>query len=80
MKLSIISLKGIQYQGDVKSLTLTTTSGEITILDKHQPLISSFNKNTATIIDDQNNKKFMELNTGFLEMNSDNKLTVLVDA
>jgi len=40
MKLSIYSLQSTLFEGEVESLTLPTTTGEITVLDNHLPLIS----------------------------------------
>ncbi|MCI5745907.1 MAG: ATP synthase F1 subunit epsilon [Erysipelotrichaceae bacterium] len=43
LKLKIIDLHGIYFQGEVDLLNIVTSSGEITILANHLPLISSIN-------------------------------------
>jgi len=41
MKLFIYNILKTIYEGSAESVTLPTTSGEITILPKHIPLVSS---------------------------------------
>ena len=43
MKLSIYSIQQTLFEGEVQSLTLPTSTGEITVLDGHIPLISLVN-------------------------------------
>lgn len=40
MNLQILSLEGIQYEGEVSQVTLPSTNGEITVLKGHIPLIT----------------------------------------
>lgn len=40
MKLSIYLIQSTMFQGEVKSVTLGTPQGQITVLDNHEPLIS----------------------------------------
>jgi len=79
MKLNITSLRGVEYEGDIKSLNINTTSGEITILNNHLPLVTVLQKCTARVVDDKNNKKDFEIRSGFLEVSPDNKMNVLTD-
>ncbi len=75
----IISLKGIEYEGEVKSFNVKTESGEITILDHHRPLITILKKGVAVITGEKNEKKEMSINSGFLEIDAHNHLNVLID-
>ena len=75
----IISLKGIEYEGEITSLNIKTESGEITILDNHRPLITILKKGVAVILGEKNEKKEMEINGGFLEVDARNRLNVLID-
>jgi len=79
MYLKVISLKGIQYEGEATSLNIKTQSGEITILDNHRPLITLLKNGIAVITDDKNKKTELEINSGFLEVAPKNKISVLVD-
>ena len=79
MYLKILSLKNVEYEGEVVSLNVKTQSGEITILDNHRPLISVLKKGLAVITDEKNNQKELEIESGFLEMTDGNKLNLLID-
>ncbi len=79
MELNIISLRGIEYQGTIKSLNIRTTSGEITVLDHHRPLVTVLDKGTAHIVDTKDNKQDVAIAGGFLEVSPANTINVLVD-
>ena len=78
MKLNIISLGGIKFDGEVTSVNLKTTSGEITVLDNHRPLITQLAKGQVVIIKKDGEKTNFDIESGFLEVGFDNKATVLV--
>ena len=44
------------FDGDVSSINLRTTSGEITVLDNHRPLITELTKGAAVIIKNNGDK------------------------
>jgi len=79
MKIKVLSLKGTEYEGDIVSFNVKTKSGEITILDHHRPLISILTKGVAKIVTANNEKKDIDINSGFLEVSPSNKLNVLID-
>ena len=77
MKLSIISLKGVEFEGEVKSVNLKTTSGEITVLDNHRALITALAPGKATVITKEENTVSFEIRSGFLEVGEGNRATIL---
>lgn len=79
MQLTIVSLKGIAYEGVAKSFTVQTETGEITILDRHRPLISLLKKGVARIVESNENQIEIPIASGFLEVTPDNAVDVLVD-
>lgn len=79
MELQIISLKGIEYQGTIKSLNVRTTSGEITVLDHHLPLITVLTKGRLVIRDTAGKEKTIPTNSGFLEVSAGNRVNALID-
>ncbi len=79
MRLKVTSLQKIEYDGEVRSFNVKTEIGEITILDNHRPLITILKPCLAVIVDSNNNKKEIEITSGFLEMNQKNELNVLID-
>lgn len=77
MQLRVISLKGVQFDGDVSSVNLKTASGEITVLDNHRPLITELTKGQAVIIKEDGNKFDLNIESGFLEVGGGNQATIL---
>lgn len=79
MKLKALNLKGIVFDGDVKSANLKTKAGEITILDNHRPLVALLEKGEAKIKRVDGVEESIAIQSGFLEMSPENMLTLLID-
>jgi len=79
MKLGVYSLQKVLFQGDAKSVNVNTRSGEITILDHHEPLISILEKGTITIVDKNQQEFFIPVTSGFLEIDSGSQAKILVE-
>lgn len=79
MILRIISLQGIKFEGEAAGFNVKTSSGEITVLDHHRPLISVLTKGEAKIIKPDGGRENIAINSGFLEMGGKNSLSVLID-
>jgi len=79
MFLTIASLKGKQFEGEVRSLNIPTTSGEITVLDHHRPIITLLAAGAVTVTAVDGKETTVPLKGGFLEMDAENHLKVLID-
>ncbi len=79
MKLFIYSLKNILFDGDAKSVNCKTTSGEITVLDHHIPLISELAKGVMKIVDKKEQEHYIPVSSGFLQVNDHNYTRCIVD-
>jgi len=79
MKLGIYSLKKILFQGEARELNCKTTSGEITILDHHLPLITMLEKGRLKVIDEKGKEQFFEAVGGFVEVQPGNSARVIVE-
>ena len=79
MYLKILSLKGIQYDGEVSSVNAKTTSGEITILNHHLPLITVLAKGRLRIKDAGGKEIIIPNSSGFLEVSKNNQASALID-
>ena len=77
MKLSIVSLKGIEFEGEAVSVNIKTTSGEITVLDNHQPLLTTLTAGQASIIKKDGEIFNINIESGFLEVGENNQATIL---
>ncbi len=83
MKLKILSFSGENYSHEnVTSVTVMTKSGEITILDKHSPLIASIEPCVLyTVYKDEHNMTQREdfaVGSGVVEVNN-SSVKVLAD-
>jgi len=79
MKLSVKSLKGVEFEGGAVSLNIKTASGEITVLDHHRPLVTLLAKGEAVIKTPGDGEKRVAVDGGFLEVEDTNSVTVLID-
>jgi F-type H+-transporting ATPase subunit epsilon len=79
MKVHIHSLSKTLFDGEARSLTIPTTSGEITVLPHHRPLITKVATGMAKIVDEQGAESFVAVTPGFLEVSAAGVVSVLVD-
>jgi F0F1-type ATP synthase epsilon subunit len=79
MKLGVYSLRKVLFQGDAKSVNCNTRSGEITILDHHEPLISILTKGVIKITDANTEDHYIQTRSGFLEIDANNEAKMLVE-
>lgn len=77
--MTIYSLRGIEFEGEVAGLNIKTRLGEITVLDKHRPLITLLAKGVAKIIKKDGTFEAKEINSGFLEVMPKSKVDLLID-
>lgn len=79
MRLSIYSLKKVLFEGEAASVNAKTASGEITVLDHHRPLISLLESGTVKVIDADEKEHYLSVTSGFLEVNAQNTVWLLVE-
>ena len=77
LELKIVSLKEVVYHDFVDSVTLPTTSGEITVLPNHAGLISELKSGTIYARTGGTEQAFPIVG-GFLEVAQNSRLSVLV--
>jgi F-type H+-transporting ATPase subunit epsilon len=77
LELKIVSLKEVVYNDFVDSVTLPTTTGEITVLPHHAGLISELKSGAIRARSGSGEKKF-PIAGGFLEVESQSRLTLLI--
>lgn len=79
MKLNIYSLKNVLYHGDAVAVNCKTSSGEITVLDHHRPLISVLSQGVVKVTDAEQKDHYFEVSSGFLEVRDSNDMRILVE-
>jgi F-type H+-transporting ATPase subunit epsilon len=70
MHLYIYSLEKKIYEGESLSVTLPTTSGEITVLPEHIPLVTTLSKGTVKFKTSSEARE-EKISGGFAEIKSD---------
>lgn len=79
MKLGVYSLKNVLFQGEAKSVNLKTRAGEITVLDRHKPLISIIAAGMIRIEDASGKVSEIPARGGFLEVRDNNESRLLIN-
>jgi F0F1-type ATP synthase epsilon subunit len=79
MQVGVYSLEKVLYHGDATEVNCNTKSGEITILDNHEPLISLLDRGVLKIIDQDKAEHYIPVLSGFLEVRSGSKARFLVE-
>jgi F-type H+-transporting ATPase subunit epsilon len=79
MQLGVYSLEKVLFQGAAREVNCRTRSGEITILDHHEPLISLLARGTVKVIDENGQESFFPVASGFLEINAHDEVKILVE-
>ena len=81
MKLAIHTIEKTLFDGDVKSLTLPTEAGEITVLENHLPLVTLIRPGPIKIIDKSGKERIIDFGSfGFLEVKPENEGTTILSA
>ncbi|HSW89652.1 MAG TPA: ATP synthase F1 subunit epsilon [Patescibacteria group bacterium] len=79
LNLSIVTQEKELLSEEVESITVMTTSGEITLLPSHVPLMTKL-ADTELIYRIKGQSKGIAISGGFLNMEPNNKVVVLADA
>jgi len=79
MKLNIISLRKTEYEGEAVSVNVKTTSGEITVLDNHRPLVTELESGEVIVAKENGDKLNFNIESGFLEVGEDNRVSILAN-
>lgn len=75
----IVTPEGIIYEDKVEKVTVPTTSGEITILPRHIPLVSILRAGELTAFKN-NHPIHMSVAGGVIEVQGQNKVYILADS
>ena len=79
MHISIHSLKRTLFNGDAKAVNCKTSSGEITILDHHRPLISILVPGILKVTTPDDKDEYFPICNGLLEVKQNNEARFIVE-
>ena len=78
VKFEIATPERVVFKKDIKQVTVPTTSGEITVLPNHIPLISTLKPGVIEIKDEKGEEEIISVAGGFIEVLS-KKIVILAD-
>ena len=78
MQLSVFTLKGLAYKGEIISLNAKTASGEITVLEHHRPLVTILKKGELKIVAKDGSKQTIPADSGFLEVRPGGEVSEII--
>ena len=76
-KLQILKIDEAVFDGQVVSVTVPGSAGELTILRDHETFLSSLKAGTVTVTDADGKKEEIAIEQGFVEATQD-KVTILL--
>ncbi|HEY4480096.1 MAG TPA: ATP synthase F1 subunit epsilon [Candidatus Paceibacterota bacterium] len=76
INLKVITPHGLIWDGEVASVNLKTTSGEITVLPNHIPLVSTLEKGMVKIVS-EGKKLRAEIAGGVLEVKRGSHIVII---
>lgn len=77
MKLSIYSIQSTIFSGEVRSVTIPTPLGEITVLKNHLPLVTAANHGFIRYTDSGSQEKIIDFPGGVAEIRPGNEVVIL---
>ncbi|HEY4510600.1 MAG TPA: F0F1 ATP synthase subunit epsilon [Candidatus Paceibacterota bacterium] len=77
MRLSIYLIQSTLFQGEVKSVTLGTPQGQITVLHDHEPLISLVEYGDVWYVDAEGERHKISFPGGIVEVHPSSEVVLL---
>ena len=78
LKFKIATPERVVYEDEVKQVSIPTTTGEITILPNHIPLVSVIQAGEMKIVDKEG-EHVLAIASGFVEVRANNEVIILAD-
>ena len=79
MKIEIITPDKKIFEGEIKSLRVPGKKGSFQVLKDHAPIISTLEKGSVWMVDQENNEIKYEINGGVIEVKA-NRIILLADS
>ncbi len=80
MNLGIYTIKDTLFLGEATKIIARTTTGEITILPNHIPLVSTLEKSIVRVFEKDGKEKMIPIQSGVLEIRPESKIVILASA
>lgn len=77
MKLAVYTIDKTLFSGEAEKIIARTSTGEITVLDGHIPLISELIMGEIRILDSEKRETRIAIQSGFIEVRPESKTVIL---
>ena len=77
MHVVIAKVDEVLYEGEARSLTVPGAAGEMTVLGRHMPLITTLRAGTITVRPKDNGEKTFRISDGILEVRQGGATVIL---
>jgi len=78
MFVSVYSLKKVLYEDEATAINCKTEAGEITVLDRHAPLITTLKPGVIKVVDKIGADHYFNESGGFLEVGAKNIAKLII--
>ena len=79
MMLSVHTIDKTLFSGEAEKIIAQTSTGEITVLDGHIPLVSELVSGEIRILDPEKHETRLLIQAGFIEVRPENKTIILAE-
>ncbi|OGY97535.1 MAG: hypothetical protein A2855_02580 [Candidatus Liptonbacteria bacterium RIFCSPHIGHO2_01_FULL_57_28] len=80
MRVEIYSLQRIIFEGEAQSVNCKTAMGEVTVLEKHEPLISMLEDGPVRVVPvGGGQEQAFPVKGGFLQVNPEHAVRILAE-
>lgn len=80
LKVEIISVEGLVFEGSAHQVVVPTISGEIGFMEDHESMLCELKEGLVCVLDSSDSKvKEVEVKAGVAEMHEGGKLVILIN-
>ncbi len=80
MEVGIYTIKDTLFSGEATKLIVKTTTGEITILPNHLPIVTKLAEGIARVFEKDGEEKKIPIKAGVLEVRPESRVVILASA
>ena len=77
MKVVIAKVDEVLFEGEARSLTVPGSEGEMTVLARHMPLITTLREGTIVVREPNEQEHTFRITSGILEVNPQSATVIL---
>lgn len=79
MRVSVYTIEKTLFDGTAEKIIAETSTGEITVLDGHIPLVSELSMGEIRILDSEKRETRIAIQSGFIEVRPESKTVILAE-